>query len=222
PDARNAHIGYYLIGEGRQQFEQGIGWEPSRTVRLRRAFFRHATPGYLGTIAIGTAVFVAAAVGYARAYGVTWPTMVAVALLTVVPMSELTIQILQRLIARFIPPRRLARLDLGRIPETARTMVIIPTILDSVERARDLVAHIEVQALGNLDPQIHFAILSDFTDADADTLAPDAEILAAAAEGIKARNAKHGDDGPDRCFLFHRTRQWNAQEGLWMGAERKR
>src|SRR5436190_3140529 len=74
PDARSAHIGYYLIGEGRQQFEQGIGWEPSRTVRLRRAFFRYATPGYLGTIAFGTAVFVAAAVGYARAYGVTWPT----------------------------------------------------------------------------------------------------------------------------------------------------
>ena len=222
PDARNAHIGYYLIGEGRQQFEQGIGWEPSRAVRLRRAFFRHATPGYLGTIAIGTAVFVAAAVGYARAYGVTWPTMVAVALLTVVPMSELTIQILQRLIARFIPPRRLARLDLGRIPETARTMVIIPTILDSVERARDLVAHVEVQALGNLDPHIHFAILSDVKDAEREMLPRDAEILAAAADGIAALNAKHGNGGPDRFFLFHRLRRWNEREGLWMGWERKR
>src|SRR6185312_2718928 len=26
PDARAAHVGYYLIGPGRQQFEQGIGW----------------------------------------------------------------------------------------------------------------------------------------------------------------------------------------------------
>ena len=47
-------------------------------------------------------------------------------------------------------------------------MVIVPTILDSIERARDLVAHLEVQALGNLDPHIHFAILSDFKDADAE------------------------------------------------------
>ena len=101
-------------------------------------------------------------------------------------------------------------------------MVIIPTILDSVERARDLVAHLEVQALGNLDPHIHFAILSDFKDADAEMLPLDAEILDAAADGIDALNAKHGDGGPDRFFLFHRTRQWNEQEGLWMGWERKR
>jgi len=222
PDARGAHIGYYLIGEGRQQFERGIGWTPTYTALLRRAFFRYATPGYLGTIAFGTAALVAIAVAYARAYTVAWPTLALVALLTAVPMSELTIQVLQRLIARFIPPRRLARFDLVRIPESARTMVIIPTILDSVERARDLVAHVEVQALGNLDPHIHFAILSDFKDAEQQALPRDAEILAAATDGIAALNAKHGDGGPDRFFLFHRQRQWNEREGLWMGWERKR
>ena len=222
PGAREAHIGYYLIGAGRRQFEQGIGWEPRAAVRLRRAFFRHATVGYLGTIAAGTLALVAAAIAYAYAHGWRGAMLAAVALLTIVPMSELTIQILQRLIGRFIPPRRLARVDLTRIPQNARTMVIIPTILDSVERARELVAHVEVQALGNLDPNIHFALLSDFTDADAETLPRDAEILAAASAGIEALNAKHADTGPDRFFLFHRTRQWNEHEGLWMGWERKR
>ncbi|MGB2714702.1 MAG: glucoamylase family protein [Vicinamibacterales bacterium] len=222
PDARDAHVGYYLIGDGRQQFEKGIGWEPGVAVRLRRAFFRYATPGYLGTIALGTLALVTVALAYARAHGATWPTLAAVVLLTLVPLSELTTQILQRLIARFVPPRRLPRFDLVRIPASARTMVIIPTILDSVERARDLVAHVEVQALGNLDPHIHFAILSDFTDAHAETLPRDAEILATAADGIEALNRKHADGGPDRFFLFHRTRQWNAHEGLWMGWERKR
>jgi len=222
PDARGAHVGYYLIGEGREQFERGIGWDPGLAVRLRRAFYRRATPAYLGTIALGTSALVAMAVTYARAAGWHWPMLAAVVVLTLVPTSELTIQILQRLIGRFSPPRRLPRLDLVRVPESARTMVIVPTILDSVERARDMVAHIEVQALGNLDPHIHFAILSDFRDADAETLPIDAEILAAAADGIAALNAKHGDGGPDRFFLFHRTRQWNAQESLWMGWERKR
>jgi cellobiose phosphorylase len=222
PDAREGHVGYYLIGRGRQQFEQGIGWEPGVAVRFRRAFFRHATPAYLGTIALGTAALVAIAIVYAHAVGWRWPMLMVVAALTLIPASELTIQILQRLIARVVPPRRLPRLDIPRIPESARTMVIIPTILDSVERAQDLVAHVEVQALGNLDPQIHFAILSDFKDADAETLPHDAEILAAAADGIRALNAKHGNGGADRFFLFHRTRQWNEQQGLWMGWERKR
>ncbi|HET9834664.1 MAG TPA: glucoamylase family protein, partial [Vicinamibacterales bacterium] len=222
PEAREAHVGFYLIGEGRRQFERGIGWEPGLAVNLRRAFFQHATAGYLGTIALGTSALVAVAVAYARAHGWHWPSLTLVAMLTLVPMSELTIQIFQRLIGRFIPPRKLPRLDLGQIPDSARTMVVIPTILDSVDRARELAAHIEVQALGNLDPNIHFAILSDFTDADAEHLPLDDAILAAASEAVKALNTKHGNRGPDRFFLFHRTRQWNEHEGLWMGWERKR
>ncbi|MGE5813844.1 MAG: glucoamylase family protein, partial [Acidobacteriota bacterium] len=222
PDAREAHVGYYLIGAGRQPFERGIGYTPGAAVRLRRAFFRHATAGYLGAVGLLTTALVAAAVAYAHGRGWQWPMLLVVVLLTLVPASELTIQILQRLIARFVPPRRLPRLDLAHIPASARTMVIIPTILDSVERARELVAHVEVQALGNFDPCIHFAILSDFKDAGAERLPLDAEILAAAADAIRALNAKHGPGGPDRFFLFHRTRQWNEQEGLWMGWERKR
>src|SRR5437867_1168661 len=95
PDAREAHVGYYLIGEGRRQFERGIGWEPPLAVRLRRAFFRHATAGYLGTIALLTAALVATAVAYARAYGSPWQAVAVVVLLTLVPASELAIQIVQ-------------------------------------------------------------------------------------------------------------------------------
>ncbi|HEX7797975.1 MAG TPA: glucoamylase family protein [Vicinamibacterales bacterium] len=222
PEAGEGHVGHYLIGQGRPQFERGIGWQPSVAVRLRRAFFRHATVGYLGTIAVATLGLVAVAMAYAHAYGWRWPTTALVAVLTIVPMSELAIQVIQRLLSSFIPPRRLPRLDLSRIPESSRTMVIVPTILDSADRARELVAHLEVQALGNLDPHIHFAILSDFKDADVEMLPHDAEILSAAAEGVRALNARHADGGTDRFFLFHRTRQWNEQEHLWMGWERKR
>src|SRR5436190_19150208 len=97
PDARGAHVGYYLIGAGRQQFEQGIGWEPGAAVRLRRAFFRHATPGYLGTIALVTSALVAAAIAYAHAHGWRWPMPIGVVLLTLVPTSEPTIRTPPRL-----------------------------------------------------------------------------------------------------------------------------
>ena len=65
-------------------------------------------------------------------------------------------------------------------------------------------------------------MLTDFRDAPAETLPRDAEILAAARAGIKALNAKHADGGNDRFFLFHRQRQWNPGEAVWMGWERKR
>jgi cyclic beta-1,2-glucan synthetase len=221
PDARAAHVGYHLIAGGRREFERSIAWHPDIRRRVSRLFFACATPGYLGSIAAGTAVLVAIAVAYAWLNGWRGAALAVVALVVAVPASELTIQLLQRLISYLIPPRRLPRLELTTVPSAARTMVIVPTLVDSVQRAADLIEHLEVQALGNLDPHIHFALLTDFLDATTETMPQDAEILDAAREGIRALNEKHARDGA-RFFLFHRFRQWNPREGLWMGWERKR
>ena len=35
-------------------------------------------------------------------------------------------------------------------------------------------------------------------------------------------NEKYAAVRTDIFFLFHRARRWNAQEGVWMGYERKR
>ena len=86
----------------------------------------------------------------------------------------------------------------------------------------ELIEHLEVLALGNLDPHIHFAILGDFADAAAREMPEDEAILAAARAGIAALNARYGDGPTDRFYLFHRVRQWNPGEGVWMGWERKR
>jgi cyclic beta-1,2-glucan synthetase len=46
PDARNAHIGFYLIGEGRQQFERGIGSGPRCSSRSPSPMHAHTpSPG---------------------------------------------------------------------------------------------------------------------------------------------------------------------------------
>ncbi len=146
-----------------------------------------------------------------------------VALLALIPASDLATAAIQRVVARLSRPRRLPRLDLERgIPEQGRTMVIVPTLFGSVAAVDDMVAHMEVLALGNPDPRLHFAILSDFTDADAQHLPGDDAILAAAREGVAQLNARHGSDRHDRFYLFHRDRLWNAQESRWMGWERKR
>ena len=222
PETRAAHVGYHLIGGGRLAFEQSVAWVPNLRQRVRRLLFDHATPAYLGAILAGTTLLLGTAIAYGVEHGWRGTLLIVIALLGVVPATELTIQVLQRAIARLIPPRRLARLDLDRVPESARTMVIVPTILDSVEGVRALLAHVEVQALGNLDPHVHFAILSDFRDAPSETMPRDAEILAAARAGVEALNSAHAQGRSDRFFLFHRLRQWNAREGLWMGWERKR
>ena len=82
------------------------------------------------------------------------------------PRLDLAIAFVQRVVAWRVGPRRLPRLDLSDgVPDDARTMVIVPTLLASVDGVARLLEHLEVLAHGNLDPRIHFAILSDFVDA---------------------------------------------------------
>jgi cyclic beta-1,2-glucan synthetase len=220
---RAAHVGHHLIGKGRRDLETDVAYRPRLGQRWRRFVFGHATGAYLGSITLLTVVMVGLAVAYARAQGAGSWLQVAVALLLLLPTSDLAIAVVQRLASRLAPPRRLPRLEFAdRIPADERTMVIVPTLLSSVAEVGELVEHMEVLALGNLDPHIHFAILGDFTDAPARDMPEDEAILAAAQEGIEALNARLSEGRGDRFFLFHRRRQWNPREGSWMGWERKR
>jgi cellobiose phosphorylase len=223
PADRAAHVGYHLIGKGRPGLETDVAYRPRPMRRLRRFAFRHASTAYLGSIAVLTASLLAAAVTYLRAYYAAEHMQIAVAVLLLLPASELAIALVQRLAVRLAPPRRLPRLEFpGGVPPDARTMVVVPTLLTSVAEARLLVDHLEVLALGNLDPRITFAILSDFPDAPTQTTPEDDAPLEAATAGIKALNERLGDGRAGPFYLFHRARRWNPGEGVWMGWERKR
>src|SRR5204863_3660068 len=99
---------------------------------------------------------------------------------------------------------------------------VVPTLLTSVAGVVELLEHVEVLALGNVDPRIHFAILGDFADAPTAEMPADDEILDAARAGVVDLNARLGQGRTDRFHLFHRARQWNPGESSWIGWERKR
>ncbi|NIV32466.1 MAG: cellobiose phosphorylase, partial [Anaerolineae bacterium] len=50
----------------------------------------------------------------------------------------------------------------------------------------------------------------------------DEDLIEQAIAGIQALNEKYGTDSAGPFYLFHRERQWNPAEELWMGWERKR
>jgi cyclic beta-1,2-glucan synthetase len=218
-----AHVGYHLIGPGRRELEAEVAYRPRLISRFRRRVFAHASAAFLGGIGLLTAGGVLAAYAYAGSAGGAGPLAIAAALLALVPASGLAVSVVQRLVVALVAPRRLPRLELrAGIPEDARTMVVVPVLFGSVEEVERQIAHFEVQALGNFDPRIHFAILSDLVDAPALTVAGDDEIVAAAVAGVEALNRRHASSGNDRFHLFHRERQWNPKQGVFMGWERKR
>jgi cyclic beta-1,2-glucan synthetase len=221
--SRAAHVGYHLIGKARRDLEIDLAYRPAPAKRLRRFCFAHATGIYLGAIGFFVALLVGGGVAYSRWCVAPLWVQVGVGLLLLIPASELAIAIVQRLTAAFVPPWRLPRLDFqAGIPEAARTVVVVPTLLTDVAEANRLVEHLEVLALGNLDPFIHFAILGDFTDALSAEMPEDDAILSVARSGIEALNVRYAHARQDRFYLFHRSRRWNPAEGVWMGWERKR
>ena len=225
PDERKADPGYYLISRGRLEFERELGFHVAWRRGVLRLYVRAAVPGYLGTIAVMTALILALPLAHARELHVSAPILALFALLASVPASDLAIALVNRVVADLLGPRTLARLELrDGVPQEFRTIIVVPTLLTSQDAIKEQVERLEIHYLANIDGDLRFALLTDWVDAATEILPGDDELLAAAASGIAALNKAHGPapGGGARFFLFHRKRTWNEREQRWMGWERKR
>jgi cyclic beta-1,2-glucan synthetase len=217
---RRHHVGYYLISRGRFVLERELRYRPRPRERLARFVFEHPAAGYLGAIALITALGVWSLVAYGARHGATPEMQLLIGLITLVPLSELAISLLNALLTAVIPPRHLPKLALrSGIPAQDRTIVVVPSLIDTASRVEALFHDLEVRFLANRDAHLHFALLSDFADSDAETTDGDEALLAHACGILRGLNARYG---ADRFFFLHRKRQWNEREQRWMGWERKR
>ena len=224
-EERQTDPGFYLISQGRRAFERELGFRVHWRRWLLRLYVRAAVPGYLGTIAILTAIILAIPVNRSWELGVSMKYLLLFGLLAAVPASDLAIALINRTVTDLLGPRTLARLELrAGVPEDLRTMIVVPMLLTSRDSIEEQVERLEVHYLANTDGDLRFALLSDWLDAPSEILPGDDELLAAAVDGIAKLNQRHGPAaaGGDRFLLYHRKRLWNESEQKWMGWERKR
>ncbi|MEK6322450.1 MAG: glucoamylase family protein [Acidobacteriota bacterium] len=222
-DHRREHVGYYLIGRGRIQLEEKVHYRMRLRERLFRGVLRHPTGSYLGLLAALTAIILAPLLLYAFVSGATPTALIAIALLMIVPVSDLALSALNLDVTVLFKPNPLPKMKAtAGIPETARTFVVIPTIFTSEETVRSLLENLEVHYLANRDENIYFALLGDFADAPQAQMPDDDAVLDVAIKGIEELNARYSESKAKRFYLFHRSRRWNPVEGKWLGWERKR
>ncbi|MBB4637081.1 GH36-type glycosyl hydrolase domain-containing protein [Longimicrobium terrae] len=218
-----AHVGYYLVDKGLAELEAETGYRPRAGEAVHRWVLRHPDWVFGGGVAGGTAAALAAVLWLAgHAAWSAWPVVL---LLAFLPAFDIALSAVNQLVTAYLPPRVLPKLELGEhggIPAGLRTAVVVPTLFGGIDAVQEALENLEVQFLANRQPNLHFAVLSDFTDADTQTVAGDDEIVAAAAAGVRALNERYGRGREDAFYLFHRPRLWNPRQGVWMGWERKR
>jgi len=216
-DERQTHVGTYLIGRGRALVESRVRMRLDATTRLRRGFARHPVAWYAGSIVIATGLLAMLPLWWGAPHGfLSWSAargsgwmLLVLALALVIAASQLAVGLVNWLATLLVQPRVLPRMDFSTgIPPSSRTLVVVPTLLASAEGIAALVEALEVRFLGNRDPQLRFALLTDFQDACSEHVEGDEGLLRAAREGIEALNARYLDpEGPasgSRFFLLHR------------------
>jgi cyclic beta-1,2-glucan synthetase len=218
--------GYYLLGGGRAAFETELGFRPTWRSWPRRASRKFGIGVYAGAvIGVSAAILVLPLLALAFSGGpVGALTLCLIGLLGVVPAIDLAVALVNRLVIGGIGASLLPALALrDGIPAHLRTMVAVPMLLSSADAVAALIARLEVHYLASPGGELYFALLSDWIDADAESIEGDAALLRLAEEGIAQLNRRYSfATGSERFFLLHRRRVWNAGEGRWLGWERKR
>ena len=222
-DPAHTHVGYFLIDDGLPRLEGQVSCRLSIGEFARRAVTRHATGVYLGGLVLLTGLLAGLLVLAVLASGGGLAMVTFVALLALIPASELALSVLNWDVTHLFEPRLLPKIDLSHgIPATAQTIVVVPVIFSDLATIETLIDKLEVTYLANRDEHLYFALLGDFTDAEKPEMPSDKELLETAKLGIEGLNQRYKDGVAARFHLFHRRRQWCETEGKWIGWERKR
>ena len=223
--SRERDPGYHLIAGGRPTFERTVGFRAPVRNWLVRCNTKIGIGGYI----VGSVIIVAAivlllpliALGEPRIGG--W-SLGLLALLGLIPAMDLAVAIVNRVVTSGFGTTILPGLELrDGVTLNLRTMVAVPTLLTTQAALEEQIERLEVHYLASPEGDLHFALLSDWTDASTEHAEGDDALLDAAAEGIARLNRRYGPaPGGDRFLLLHRRRVWNDGQKQWIGWERKR
>ena len=220
--ARLGHVGYYLLAEGAPALHRKVGFSPPLGQWITSFLQRHPNEFYLpGTEVLTLAIMSAIVLLLTNTY--TSPALILFSMvMLLLPCSQSAIQLVNYLITSLLEPKILPKLDFSEgVPDNCATLVAIPSLLLSQEQVRRLVEDLEVRFLGNHDPNIHFALLTDLPDS-AVPAAEDDPVIEYCAQMVRELNEKYASQASGSFLLFHRHRVYNPRERVWMGWERKR
>ncbi len=143
-----AHVGYVLVGRGFSSLREALGIRPSLiemlTIPVPARFPIYLTCVALLTVAFSYLLF--------RAFGSMGGFNGALIAASVITMSQVALTMVHAVSMLLIRPKRLPRFDFAEaIPDDAKTLVAIPSMLSSITHNDYLLSSLEVRYLANRD-----------------------------------------------------------------------
>ena len=223
-ESRRCDPGYHLVAGGRAALEASIGFKPPLRRWFGRAIRGLGVGAYVGAGCVTAGVLLGLALLALTLIGTPAIWFLALGITGIFPALDAAVAIINRAITGGFRAVPLPGLELkGGVPQRLRTIVAVPALLCSLEDAEEQIKTLEIHHLSSPDGDLHFALLSDWRDAESESTETDEVLLAAVTQGVARLNSKYGPaPGGDRFLLFHRRRVWSDSEQCWMGWERKR
>jgi cyclic beta-1,2-glucan synthetase len=218
-----AHVGTCLVGDARPDLARLIHCRETLRRRVLQWVYHHHLRVYFLGIGLSLVVLVSLVV-LLGLRGQTPGVRLLIALLLIVPASQLSLEVMNYLATRLLPPRTLPKMDFesSGIPDACRTLVVVPMLLVDAETTRAEVEKLEIRYLANKEENLVFGLFTDYTDSTRAHCDEDEPLLRLATESLESLNHRYGGEGEERFFLFHRERRWSESERKFIGWERKR
>jgi len=207
---KEKHVGYYLIGNGEKIVNQKFN------IKSRKPSKRKYINSLKIITILLTLIFTLLIYKTTNDLGKS----IFLGLLTLIPASEICIQIINYILNKVTKQKIIPKMNYyDGIPEKAKTIVIIPTIIKDSKKVEEMMQNLEVYYLANKSKNLEFALLGDCTSSENEKEPEDEILIAKGIEEAKRLNKEHGQE------IFHflyRDRIWNQSENCYMGWERKR
>lgn len=221
-DERKSHVGYYLVDKGLDQLEKSAGYRYTIVDLLKKIILKYSGQAYFSLLTLLILILLVPIILYSFRSSSSYMLVALISLVSIIPISESCLNIINIVFSHILKPRVLPKIDLQKnLHISEKVFVVIPTILADLNAASKMLDGLEMRFLANQEKNFLFALLSDFKDADTESVPGDEELLSFLVNGIDTLNLKYSN-GIKKFYLFHRKRLWNQSEHKWIGWERKR
>ncbi len=215
------HVGYYLIDDGEEELlNKLLGNNKKKKTKAQKAKY-YVLSIWVPTIIIN---FLLQMLIYSKTKNIVISVLLLI--LYLIPIQEIVVKIIQYILSKIVKPKMIPKLDMqtNGVPEEYATFIVIPTILKTKEKVKELMKKLEVYYMANKSENIYLALLGDCSSGKNKEEAFDEEVIQEGIKCVEELNKKYpSEEGKMPKFSFiYRKRFWNGKEECYLGWERKR